>query len=84
MQSLTHIHWIFTKLRHKESGIHVIIFNIYVPVFLLEKKECWKSIQNVLDSHHPENLIFIGDLNITLSAKEKKGVSIVRDPLREL
>ena len=38
VQSLTHIHWIFTKLRHKESGIHVSIFNIYITVLLSEKK----------------------------------------------
>ena len=83
VQSLTHIHWIFTKLRHKESGIQVSIFNIYITVFLSKKKECWQSIQDVLDFHHPENLILAGDMNIILSTKEKKVGSIVMDPLRE-
>ena len=57
------------------------IFNIYITVLLSEKKECWKSIQDVLDFHHLENLILAGDMNITLSAKEKKLSSIITDPL---
>ena len=32
-------HWLFTKLYHKESGHYVSIFNLYVPVSFVEKKE---------------------------------------------
>ena len=33
--------------------------------------------------HNPINIIIVGDLNVTLAAKEKKGGSPVRDPTRE-
>ena len=50
---------------------------------MTEKRDYWKSIQEILSSQKLENIILVGDLNITLNAKEKKGGSIVRDPLRE-
>ena len=34
------VHWVFTKLNHKQSGRKVSLFNIYVPVLHAEKKEC--------------------------------------------
>ena len=37
----------------------------------------------MLSSQKPKNIILVGDLNITLNAKERKRGSIVRDPLRE-
>ena len=49
-----------------------------------KKKDCWQSVQEVFSSQKPENIILAGDLNITLNAKEKKGGSIVRYPLREI
>ena len=49
----------------------------------MEKKSFWQSIQDCLSSQNIDNIILAGDLNITLSFKEKKGGSIVRDPLRE-
>jgi hypothetical protein len=54
-----------------------------VPALLNEKKGCWDSIHLFLNSHHTENLVMAGDLNVTLSTAEKKGGSIVRDPSRE-
>ena len=33
------IHWLFTKMLHKESGHLVSLFNMYVPVSYFEKKE---------------------------------------------
>jgi ribonuclease HI/exonuclease III len=77
------LHWLFTKLIHKDSGHQVSLFNLYVPALLNEKKDCWDSIHLFLNSHHTENLVMAGDLNVTLSTAEKKGGSIVRDPSRE-
>jgi hypothetical protein len=77
------IHWLFTNLIHKGSGRQVSLFNLYVPVLPNEKKDCWDSLQLFLNSHHTENLVVAGDLNVTLSLSEKKGGSIVRDPSRE-
>ena len=37
-------HWIFTELRYISSKISLPIFNLYVPVNFLEKKECWNSL----------------------------------------
>jgi exonuclease III len=34
------IHWLFTKLFHRESGHQVSLFNIYAPVLLSKKKVC--------------------------------------------
>jgi exonuclease III len=83
IQSFTCTHWIFTNLCHKDTGLQVSLFNIYVPVLLAEKRDCWKLIQDFLHLHHPENLILAGDLNLTLSSQEKKGGTPVRDPLRK-
>eukprot|EP00253_Pinus_taeda_P024961 PITA_24961 len=76
-------HWIFTQLLHKDSGQQVSIFNLYALVLPSEKKICWDSLQSFLLLHNPENIIIIGDLNVTLAAEEKKGGSPIRDPSRE-
>ena len=34
------LHWVFTKLIHKQSGRIVSLFNLYVPVLHCEKKDC--------------------------------------------
>ena len=65
-------HWLFTKLYHKDSGHFVSIFNLYVPVSFVEKKECWDSLKIFLNQHNPENLVVAGDLNVTLALAEKK------------
>jgi hypothetical protein len=78
-----YIHWILTILLHKESGIQVSIFNLYVLVLLEEKKDCWNKLKEFLSMHQIENIILVGDLNVTLSQGEKKGGTIVRDPIRE-
>ena len=77
------MHWILSILHHKESGVQVSILNIYVPALLSGKKDCWISIQDVLENQRPVNLILVGDLNIMLNSKEKRGGSIVRDSSRE-
>ena len=77
------MHWIYTKLTHKESGHQVSLFNLYVPILLAEKKDCWDSFEAFLSLHRPENIIIAGDLNVTLAANEKKGGSIFRDPSQE-
>ena len=69
---IMHTHWILSILLQKESSTQVSIFNIYVPVLLMEKRDCWQSIQDILSSQNPKNIILAGDLNITLNAKEKK------------
>ena len=33
------IHWLFTKLQHRETGHKVSLFNIYAPVLLSEKEK---------------------------------------------
>lgn len=47
------------------------------------KKNCWDSLQSYLFLHNLENIIIAGDLNVTLAAEEKKGGSLVKDPIRE-
>ena len=69
-------HWLFTKLLHKDSGHHVSLFNVYVPVSLAEKRICWDSLKSFLSMHIPENIIIAGDLNVTLAAEEKTYLDI--------
>ena len=83
LEEESYMHWLFTKLLHKISGLQVSLFNLYVPAMFSEKRSCWDSIKTFLTLHNPENVILAGDLNITLAAKEKKGGSPVRDPARE-
>ena len=40
-------------------------------------------LESFLNLHQLENIIVAGDLNVTLATNEKKGGSLVRDPLRE-
>ena len=65
-------HWIFTDLYHYSSKISLALFNLYVPVNYSEKRECWKSLSEYIESISPSNLVLVGDLNITLAPSEKK------------
>jgi exonuclease III len=76
-------HWIFTSLLHLETGRQVSLFNLYVPVLPEDKKSCWETLRDFLQQNVLDNIILGGDLNLTLSANEKKGGSIVRDQARE-
>ena len=49
------------------------LFNLYVPVNLIEKKDCWTSLSQFIETHYPINIIVAGDLNIILHPMEKKG-----------
>lgn len=42
-------HWLYTNLQYKDSGLSVSLFNIYAPVLISEKKDCWDSIKRALD-----------------------------------
>ena len=77
------MHWIYTNLCHKDSGLQVSLFNLYVPNLLSKKTQCWDSLESFLIMHNPRNIILAGDLNVTLSADEKKGGSPIRDQSRE-
>ena len=81
IHSTSNTHWILSILLHKDSGIQLSLFNIYVPILYMEKKSYWQSIHDSLSSQNLDNIILARDLNITLSVREKKGGSIVRDPL---
>ena len=76
-------HWIFTKLQHRDSGQQISLFNIYAPVLLAEKRDCWDSLSLFLSANQLDNLVLAGDMNVTLALSEKKGGSPVRDPARE-
>ena len=71
-------------MQHLESKEILCLFNVYAPNNAGEKKLCWDSIKNLADLENMENIIIVGDLNLTLLSSEKRGGSIVRDPAREL
>ena len=59
-------HWIFTELQHISSKIVISLFNLYVSIYFLEKKVCWKSLSEFMEIHSHINVILEGDLNIIL------------------
>ena len=66
-------HWIFLELFHYTSKITYALFNLYVPVNYVVKKECWQLISDFIELNSPGNIIIAGDLNITLALNDKKG-----------
>ena len=77
------VHWLFTKFQHLDSKEVFSLFNVYVPVNAGENKYFWDSLRSLVDEEVLENIIIAGDLNISLSQREKLGGNIVRDPARE-
>ena len=66
-------HWIYTNLQHISSKTSMSLFNPYVPVNLIEKKDCQNSLSQFIETHTPINIIVVEDLNIILDPIEKKG-----------
>ena len=65
-------HWIFTDLQHIPRKTSLALFNLYVPVNLIEKKECWITLSHFIETQSPINIIVAGDLNIIINPEEKK------------
>ena len=66
------IHWLFTKFQHTASGLQISLFNIYAPILLSEKRECWDSLNSFLSTNLHDNLVLAGDMNVTLALSKKK------------
>ena len=75
-------HWSYTELQQISSKIHLALFNLYVHVSFIEKRECWNTLSNFLEISSPSNVIVAGDLNIILDPKEKKGRVLGKDPFQ--
>ena len=72
--------WIYTKLQDLSSKTVISLFNLYVHVYFLEKKVCWKYLSEFMEIHSPINIIVVGDLNLILDPKEKHGGTRGKDP----
>ena len=46
-------HWIYTDLLHLPSKTYLALFNLYVPVSFLEKKDCWHTLSDFLEIYSP-------------------------------
>ena len=79
----TNTHWLMLKMQNLDTKETIAIFNVYSPVNIREKKECWDTIKQQADLTTLENVIIARDLNLTLHSSEKRGGSTVRDPARE-
>jgi exonuclease III len=66
-------HWSFTELKHTASKLTIALFNLYVPTLHNEKKDCWKTLNEFLEQNSPSNIIIVGDLNLVMNGKEKRG-----------
>ena len=66
--------WIFTDLHHISSKTSLDLFNLYVPVNLIEKKDCWTTLSHFIETHSPNNISVARYINIIVDPVEKKGV----------
>jgi exonuclease III len=76
-------HWLLLKMQNLDTKETFCLFNVYSPVSVGGKKDCWDSIRRQAELTQLENIIIAGDLNLTLHPSEKRGGSVVRDPARE-
>ena len=70
-------HWLLLKMQNLDTKETFCLFNVYSPVNVGGKKDCWDSIRHQADLTNLENIIIAGDLNITLHPSEKRGGSAV-------
>ena len=77
-------HWLFVELKHVSNNLILSHFNLYVPVNYVEKKICWQSLLDFLESHSFSNIVVAGDVNIIFKTKEKCGGNQDKDPFLEL
>eukprot|EP00253_Pinus_taeda_P002140 PITA_02140 len=80
---VSNMHWLLLKLQNLDTKEIFSLFNVYSPVNIQEKKECWDTIRRQVDLTNLENIIIDGDLNLTLHLTEKRGGNAIRDPTRE-
>ena len=83
VSEILNTHWLFLKMQHLVTKEIISLFNVYVPVNAGEKKVYWDSVRNLADLVNLENVIIVGDLNLSFISVEKRGGSIVRDLSRE-
>ena len=72
LSSFASQHWIFSEIQFSVSNISIALFNLYVPVKHVEKKECWLSLSKFMNSKSLRNIIVAGDLNIIFDLSKKK------------
>ncbi len=66
-------HWLLLKIQNLDTKEIFCLFNVYSPVNVGEKKNCWDSIRQQADLTIMENIIIAGDLNLIIHSSEKKG-----------
>ena len=78
MQEEKHSTVLKTVLKEKASGISFAMYNVYGPY--QDQKGFWEAFFNsgLLETR---NLIIGGDMNLTLSEKENRGITSRRDSL---
>lgn len=77
-------HWIFIELRHLSSKLSISLFNLYVPIHLIEKKACSQTLSDFLDIYSPHNILVARDLNLVIDPKEKRGGNNGKDQMLPL
>ena len=75
--------WIFAQFLHLHTKETVSLLNISASALLVDKKSYWESVRDLANEIQMINVILAGDMNITLSQEEKRGGSIVRDPVKK-
>ena len=77
-------HWIYTELCHITSKLTLSLFNLYVMVLHLEKKDCWLTLADFIEIYTPWNIIIAGYLNLIFDSKEKRGGNNSKDQMSSL
>jgi exonuclease III len=74
-------HWSLTEQKHTASKLTIALFNLYVPNLNSKKKDCWKTLNEFLEQNSPNNIIIVGDLNLVMNGKEKRGGRTNKDQM---
>ena len=81
--SIENKNWLFIKLENKEKKKMFWIGNIYGPTIQAQKDSFWNSLEEQCEGKSLLPCFVAGDLNVTISADERRGGTKVRDPFGE-
>ena len=77
------MHSLLVEVKNKSNMELIYICNLYGPTHYREKMDFWESLLTLKLDMQRNEVIIVGDFNTTRSSLEKRGGSIIKDPLGE-